>query len=155
MGHFRTGRLVVEFDHLFQTSEKIHVAIQKMSESDFFWKDKKHVPIRLWQKKLFQSWMKRTNLWKDKFIVLIRKRLIPTKSKFSSWINYLSKIGIVVKIMSKVSMRWKKKDHVKSFNEMEELKRFQWFAFDSMSRKNGQISKYYPWIHKQDSGITE
>ena len=31
----------MSLDHLFQTSEKIHVETQKMSKSGFFWDDKK------------------------------------------------------------------------------------------------------------------
>ena len=35
------GDLLLSLDHKFQTSEKIHVANQKVSKSGFFWNDKK------------------------------------------------------------------------------------------------------------------
>ena len=42
VGHVRTGDLFpMSLDHSFQTSEKIHVATQKMSKSGFSWNDKK------------------------------------------------------------------------------------------------------------------
>ena len=41
---FEQGDLFpMSVDHSFQTSEKIHVATQKMSKSGFFWNDKKSI----------------------------------------------------------------------------------------------------------------
>ena len=46
--------------------------------------------------------------------------------------------------------------HMKSFNEMEELKRFQGSTFDEFSRtKFDRRSRHYPWTHSQNSGSTE
>ena len=46
--------------------------------------------------------------------------------------------------------------HEKSLNEMTELKRFQGSTFDTISKRlNNRRSRHYPWIHKQDSRITE
>ena len=45
--------------------------------------------------------------------------------------------------------------HETSLSEMEELKRFQGSTFDTVVRKIGRRSRYYPWTHWQDTGITE
>ena len=42
VGHVRTVRPVNELSSLVQASEKIQIAIQKMSKSGFFWNDKKN-----------------------------------------------------------------------------------------------------------------
>ena len=46
--------------------------------------------------------------------------------------------------------------HIKSVNEMEELKRFQGSTFDAIfEKKKKRRSRHYPWTHRQYSGITE
>ena len=69
VGHVTTVRPVDEFGSLFQASEKIHVATQKMSKPGFFWNDKKS---RFWlidyraeiQKHEFQADYDRRNIQK-------------------------------------------------------------------------------------------
>ena len=91
-----------------------------MSKSGFFWNDKKSRfslitdqrfkntnsrPITT--EEVFKSWMKRSSHKKKKFVVLIKETNDADKiNNFftnSSW----SKIGISVKLMRKVLMRWK------------------------------------------------
>ena len=46
--------------------------------------------------------------------------------------------------------------HIKSHNEMEELKRFQGSTFDEFfEKKIDRKSRHYPWTHGQNSGTTE
>ena len=106
-------------DHWFQTSEKIRVATQRMNKSRFFWSDRKSrfSPIveqrfktssrPIMTEEVFKSWMKLSSLKEEKFIVLIKETNDAGEINNFFMNSYWSKFGIFVKLMRKVSMRWK------------------------------------------------
>ena len=107
--------------HSFHSSEKIHVATRKMSKSGFFWNDEKS-RFSLIVKQRFKNTSSRPIMTEEvskkmnevyrvskrrKFIVLIKETNdIDEISNFFMY-NYWNKIENFVKLMSKVSMRWK------------------------------------------------
>ena len=124
----------MSLDHWFQTSEKIHVATQKVSKSGFFSNDKKRadsrclssrdsetwVPGRLWQKKYpTVEWKYRVSTRRN-LSCSSRRRTTSTRSTTSSWTIIGTKSG------SSWSS-WEKS------HKMEELKRFQGSTFDTIS----------------------
>ena len=147
----------MSLDRQFQTSQKIHVATQKMSKSGFFWNDKKSIfsliveqrfkkhesQGRLWQKKHPKvEWSyrvsKRRNLscsW--------RRRTTSTRSTTSSWTNY----------WNKNRGPWSSWEKSQWDGRIEEISRLN--IRYNCEEKIGRRSRYYPWTHRQDSGTTE
>ena len=110
-----------EFGSLFSNVREIHVATQNMSKSGFFWNDKKEQILADCraeiQKHEFQADYDRRNIQKlngvieclieVKFIVLIKETNNIDEINNFFMNNFRNKIGIFVKLMRKVSMRWK------------------------------------------------
>ena len=84
---------------------------------------KPRIPGWLWPKKLFKSWVKRSSRKNKKFVVLIKDTNFNDEINNFFMNSYSSKIRIHVKLMRKVSMKWKK------------LMRFQGSTFDTIARR--------------------
>ena len=67
-----------------------------------------------------------------------RRRMTPTRSTTSSWTEKEAKIGISLKLMRKVSMKWKNWSDFK----VQHSTRLQ--------REIGRRTRYYPWTHWQE-----
>ena len=122
VGHVRTGRLVFdEFRSLISKvrenprrnseSEQIRILLERQKEqhlADYraeIWKNTSSKPIMT--EEVSKSWMKLSSLNEDKFIVLI-KEMNSTNEINNLFMNkYWNKIGIFVKLIRKVLMRWK------------------------------------------------
>ena len=122
----------MSLDHWFQTSEKTHVATQNMSKSGFFWIHKKGRLSLIFEQRfkntsfrpfmteeVFKNWMKLSSLHEVKFIVLIRRRTTSTRSTISFMNNYWNKIENFVKLMRKVSKRWKNSRDFKALHSIQ------------------------------------
>ena len=159
--------------HKFQTSEKFRSTGQKVSKSGFLqtktksrngkrnnqnslWKTKRadsrwlssrdsktRIPGRLWQKKYSKvEWNDRVSK-KRNLSCSSRRRTTSTRSTTSSWTVIGTKSGSSwssyekslwdgrIEAISKVKIRW------------------------IFEKRIGRRSRYCPWTHRQDSGITE
>ena len=118
--------------HRSQTSEKIRAAAQKMSKSGFFWNDKESrfsltVKQRLkntsskpiMTEEVFKNWMKWSSLKEEKLIVLIKETNNFDEINNFFMNNYLNKIKNFVKLMRKVSMRWKNWSDFKALHSVQ------------------------------------
>ena len=87
-----------------------------------------------------QNWMELSSLKQVRLIVLLKET-----NNFDEIHHFMNncwhKIGIFVKLMRKVSMRWKNWSDFKALHSIQ----FQ----GEIDRR----SRHYPWTHKQDSGI--
>ena len=108
------------FAHLCRALKKLRNTTLRMNRLGLFWNDKESRlslivkrrfectnsrPIII--EEVFKSWMKRSSHKKKNFVVLIKET--NDVDKIISFImnSYWSKIGIFVKLMRKVSMKWK------------------------------------------------
>ena len=88
-----------------------------------------------------RNWMALFSLNEEKLITLLH--VMNNFNEINNFFmnNYQNKIGIFVKLMRKVSMRWKNWSDFK--------------ALHSLQLRGDRRSRYYPWTHRQDSGITK
>ena len=134
-------------DHLIQTSEKNQVATQKMSKLGFCLNDKKKENLEKCPKvsrssltvkqrfantssrpilteEVFRNWMELSSLNEEKLIMLLQvmNNFDEINNFFKN--NYQNKIGIFMKLMRKVLLRWKNWSDFKnreSMNFREEI----------------------------------
>ena len=119
--HVRTERPVHELSSLgFQASEKTQVATQKVSKSGFSLNDKKSkFPLKLEPRfrntsskpilieEVFRNWLELLSLSEEKFIILLQVMNNIDEINFFFMNNYQNKIGIFVKLILRVFVRWK------------------------------------------------
>ena len=148
---------LMSLDHSFQTSEKIHVATQKMGKSGFFWNDKKeqiHADKKAEiQKHEFQADYDRRNIQKLNWVIESQRGEI---NRALGGDEQLRRYQQLLHAQLLEQNRELREAHEKSLNDMKELKRFQGSTFETLSRRKiHRRSRHYPWTHRQDSGITE
>ena len=122
--------------HKFQTSEKIHVATQKMSKSGFFWSDKKEQILADYraeiQKHEFQADYDRRSIQKLNETIESQRGEIYRAHQAD---ERLRRDQQLLHEQLLAQNRDLLEDREKSLNEMEELKRFQCSTFDTISRR--------------------
>ena len=132
-------------------SRQHQVATQKMSESMFPWttksrflqmieqrfKDTTFKPILIGE--VFGNWVELSSLSEVRLIVLLQEM-----NNFDEINSSFMKNNLEIR-----------QAHMISFNEMEELKRFQGSTFDTIARRRLRRSRHQPWTHRQDSGSAE
>ena len=125
------------FVDLCRAPKKLRDTTLEVNRSGLSWKDKgSRFSLTVKQRfentnsrlittaKVFKSWRKRSSRQKKKFVELIKEMN-----------NYWSKIGIFVKFMRKVSMRWKNWSDFKGLHSRQ------------LREKIDLTSRYYPWTH--------
>ena len=142
--------------HRSQTSEKFRNTAQKMSKSGFFWNDKES-RFSLTVKQRFENTNCRQIMtekvfkveWNDRVAkrrnlsCSSRRRTTSTRSTTSSWTIIGTKLG----------SSWNSWEKPQWDGRIEAISRLN--IRHNCEEKIGRRSRYYPWTHKQDSGITE
>ena len=117
----------MSLDHEFQTSEKIHVATQKMSKSGFLWNDKKS-KIAYYRAEIqrheCQADYDRRSIQKLNGVIESQRGEICRAHQ-----------GDEQHRRDQEQNRELREAHEKSLHEMEELKRFQGSTFGTISRR--------------------
>ena len=165
VGHVRTGRLNSnEFGSL--TSEKTRVATQKMSNSGFFWNDKKS-RFSLIKEQRFKNTsskpivteeissnsMELSSLIEVRLIVLFKETNNFDEINNFFMYNYWNKIGIFVKLMRKVSMRWKNWSDFKALHSIqfqgENWSKIEILSLISQGRFRNYRMKLIAWMIRE------
>ena len=157
MSHDRTGKPVVCRDTSHKHGQEIQGRNSQREQIGFSWSDKESrfsltVKVRfentnsrlIMTEEVFKSWMKWSSLKKKKFVVLIKETNDFDEINNFFMNSYWSKTGIYVKLMIKASVKWKNWSDFQGSTFRHNLRGENWSKI-----------KILPWIHWQDSGISE